>query len=157
MASTVAQRTSLLPCLVMCPRCTTMKGFSVFGRQAGPRAQVSGIGEPVHVTDLARRTLPASVGPMPGSAWIAVYPRSPRSSVAIEGGEPRLVGVKDVDQLEQQRSPAARMCRRVAPAPASSRPVTPNRSGTGIRTPDLASTECTCALSPERNATSFAL
>ena len=99
-----AQRTALEPCLVMCPRCTTVSDSRWRGvspahehRWAG---SVKRCASPTSATNTA-----ASVGPIPGNLLdrlIAVVGAQP---LGDHRGEVRFVAVEDVDEFQQRADP----------------------------------------------------
>ncbi len=104
MASTAAQRTSLEPCLVMCPRRTTVSDSRCWGVSPAHEHRWLGSAKrctsPISATNTAPR-----IGPTPGSC---LNRRIAAIAVKLGGdllGEPPLVGVENVDQLQQRGHP----------------------------------------------------
>ena len=86
------------------PAADNRVGLAVLGGQSGPRTQVAGIGEAVHVPDFGdeyRTEDRADAGQLLNRLIAAI-------AVKFGGdllGEPPLVGVENVDQLQQRGHP----------------------------------------------------
>ena len=70
-ASTAAQRTSRLPCLVIRPRCTVVSDSWCFGVSPAQRGQLLRAGRKRLMSPISATNTAASTGPTPGMGWIA--------------------------------------------------------------------------------------
>ena len=100
-ASTTAQRTRRLPCLVIEPRCTVVSDSRWRGVRPAQEQSLSGEEKremsPISVTRTA-----ANTGPMPGSSWSTPKRGSLRSRRWISRSSIVDLAVEDLDQVPQR-------------------------------------------------------
>ena len=129
-------------------------GLAVPWRQPSPGTQLLGPAEAGHVTDLGDEDRGEDrADPVDG-----LHRPVARIAGQLRRGPPAHhvdLEIQRLDQPAQRDDPGVEG--RIQPQIVEQLPpATPNRSDIGTRTPCLASTAWTCALSPDRNATSFA-